>query len=295
MKFKSAKDSTLLEIIKDKLGFSSNSKARNHIKSGIVKVEGQIVKIPSFALKTDQLIEIGGKADNKRKDKAPTSNFQPVFEDEYFIAYIKPPGLLSVSTQQKNRKEKNFYDLVLKQFRYNYGIKEVLLPINRVDRKYSGIMLFAKSGTSEIEVRKKWEDNTKRYYALVEGIPDNEKGSIESHLKQNRIGRVYSAPKSEYGKLCSLNYRLMYKDDKYSLLKLDVNSERKNSIRAQLSENKWPIAGDKDYKGTPSPIKRFGLHLFSLSFYHPFEKKFVEIKTPVPHTFKQFFKRKPKT
>ena len=77
----------------------------------------------------------------------------------------------------------------------------------------------------------------------------------------------------------------------YSLLKIDSLAERKHSIRAQLSESKLPIAGDKDYKGRTSPINRFGLHLFSLSFFHPFEKKIIELKTPVPGPFKNYFKR----
>jgi 23S rRNA-/tRNA-specific pseudouridylate synthase len=294
MKFESDKDSSLLEFIKEKLKFSSNSKARNLIKSGAVKIDGQVVRFPSSDVKINQLITIDSQVANKRtSDKSPKSNFEPIFEDDYFIAYIKPPGLLSVSTRNKSKKEKNFYDLILKQYQFNNKAKDILLPVNRVDRKYSGIMLFAKSIKAELEIRKDWENNKKRYYALVEGVPNNDKGSIESHLKQNRIGRVYSAPKSEYGKLCSLNYRIMQKSDKYSLLKIDVISERKNSISAQLSENKMPIAGDKDYKGKPSPIKRFGLHLFSLKFHHPFEDKEIEIKTPIPTAFKQFFKRKP--
>ena len=294
MKFKSDKNHSLLEAIKEKMGFSSNSKARNLIKSGSVKVDDQVVKIPSFTITTDQLITTDNLISKKNKaDKTPKTNYQPAYEDDHFIAFIKPPGLLSVSTQSKNKPEKNFYDQILKQYAVITESKIKLLPINRIDRKYSGIMLFAKSVMSENAVREKWETSTKRYYALVEGVPKSEKGNIESHLKQNRIGRVYSAPKSEYGKLCEINYRVLYSSEKYSLLKLDVITERKNSIRAQLSESNWPIVGDKDYKGHPSPIKRFGLHLFSLAFYHPFEKTIIEIKTPVPIPFKQFFKRKP--
>jgi RluA family pseudouridine synthase len=296
MKFESKKDSSLLEFIKEKVKFSSNSKARNLIKSGAVKIDGQVVRFPSADVKPKQLITIESQVTNKRSsDKSPKSNFQAVFEDDHFIAYIKPAGLLSVSTRNKSKKENNFFDIILKQYRFNHNEKDALLPVNRVDRKYSGIMLFAKSSKAEVEIRKNWENSKKRYYALVDGIPKNEKGSIESHLKQNRIGRVYSAPKSEYGKLCSLDYRIMHQSEKHSLLKIDVISERKNSIRAQLSETKLPIVGDKDYKGKPSPIKRFGLHLFSLKFYHPFEKKEIEIKTPIPTGFKRFFKRKVKT
>jgi 23S rRNA pseudouridine1911/1915/1917 synthase len=295
MKFKSDKNYTLLEAIKEKMGYSSNSKERNIIKRGSVKVDDKVVKIPSIAITVNQIISTDNLISNKKNaDKTPKTNYKPAYEDDHFIAFIKPSGLLSVSTETKIKTEKNFRDQILNQYQVKSDSKIKLLPINRIDRLYSGIMLFAKSAKSEIAVREKWETNTKRYYAFVEGDPKNENGNIESHLKQNRIGRVYSAPKSEYGKLCEINYRVLYRAEKYSLLKVDVIAERKNSIRAQLSENKWPIVGDKDYKGHPSPIKRFGMHLFSLAFYHPFENKIVEIKTPLPTPFKMFFKRKPK-
>ncbi len=295
MKFKTDKNSSLLDAVKEKMGYASNSKARNLIKSGAVKLDDKVVKIPSISISIDQLISIDNLIAKKRiVEKIPTTNYKPAFEDDHYIAFIKPPGLLSVSTQSGSKPEKNFCDQILKQYAVNSLSKIKLLPINRIDRLYSGIMLFAKSVESEIAIRKKWDTSTKRYYALVEGVPENEQGNIKSHLKQNRIGRVYSAPKSEYGKLCELNYRLMYKAEKYSLLKLEVIEDRKNSIRAQLSENNWSIAGDKDYKGHPSPVKRFGLHLFSLGFFHPYEKKEIEIKTPIPIPFKLFFKKRPK-
>lgn len=295
MKFKSEKNYTLLEAIKEKMGYSSNSKARNLIKRGSVKVDDKVVKIPSIDITVNQIISTDNLISNKKNaDKTIKTNYKPAYEDDHFIAFIKPAGLLSVSTETKIKTEKNFRDQILNQYQVKSDSKIKLLPINRIDRLYSGIMLFAKSAKSEIAVRKKWETNAKRYYALVEGGPKNENGNIESHLKQNRIGRVYSAPKSEYGKLCEINYRVLYRSEKNSLLKVDVIAERKNSIRAQLSENKWPIVGDKDYKGNPSPIKRFGMHLFSLAFYHPFENKVVEIKTPLPTPFKMFFKREKK-
>jgi 23S rRNA-/tRNA-specific pseudouridylate synthase len=130
---------------------------------------------------------------------------------------------------------------------------------------------------------------------VVEGVPAKEDGIIKSELKQNRIGRVYSVPKSPYSKLCITKYRVLQKDAKYSLLKIEAIEERKNSIRAQLSENNLTIVGDKDYKGKPSPMKRFGLHLFSLKFYHPYKNEMVEIKTPIPNTYKSFFKSKKKS
>ena len=104
MKFNSDKNSSLLEIIKEKMGYTSNSKARNLIKSGSVKVDDQVVKIPSFVIVTDQVISTGNLISKKKiADKTPKTNYKPAYEDDHFIAFIKPSGLLSVSTQTKNK------------------------------------------------------------------------------------------------------------------------------------------------------------------------------------------------
>lgn len=288
----------LLEIIKEKLNLRSNTKARNIIKSGRVQLDNETVKIPSQHVDKNQTVSIISpkkKFEKSTENNSSTKGFTKIYEDEHYLGYVKPSGLLSVGTMKKSKKEKNFLDFVERQYKSENGPNAELFIINRLDRLISGIILFAKSPEAEVNMRKKWEENSKRYYAVVEGVPTKDDGEIKSELKQNRIGRVYSVPKSQYSKLCITNYRVLQKSAKYSLLKIEALQERKNSIRAQLSENKMPIVGDKDYKGKPSPIKRFGLHMFSLKFYHPYKNELVEIKTPIPKTFKSFFKSKKKS
>ena len=288
------KNKGLLDIIKDRLGLKSNTKAREVIKSGRVKLDDETVKIPSQLVGENQKVSI---EDRKKVNKSKTSTtksfkgFTTLYEDDNYLAFVKPSGLLSVGTLKNKKNEKNFFNFAQRQFKEENGPDADLFIINRLDRLASGIVLFAKSPDAEVAIRRSWDDSKKRYYALVEGTPKNEKGEIQSELKQNRIGRVYSVPKSNYSKLCITNYRILHKSEKFSLLKIEAVAERKNSIRAHLSENGWPIAGDKDYKGSPSPIHRFGLHLFSLSFYHPFKKEVIEIKTPIPQAFKGYFKK----
>ncbi len=297
MNSNSEKNRGLLEIIKEKLNLRSNTKARNIIKSGRVKIDDEIVKIPSQNVNEKQVISIESsknKTFSKTSENDAHKGFTTIFEDDHYIAFVKPSGLLTVGTLKKKR-EKNFKDFIKRQYKNENGPDAELFIINRLDRLISGIILFAKSPEDEVAIRKRWEENSKRYYALVEGVPQSESGEIKSELKQNRIGRVYSVAKNQYSKLCITQYRIMHKSTKHSLLRIEVLEERKNSIRAQLSEKGMPIIGDKDYKGHNSPIKRFGLHLFSLKFHHPFEKQEVEIKTPIPKVFKSFFKSKNKT
>lgn len=293
----SEKHKGLLEIIKEKLNLRSNTKARNIIKSGRVQLDNKTIKIPSQNVEGHQTVSIISPKKNyeTQSSKNPLQKgFTKIYEDDHYLAYVKPSGLLTIGTLKKNKKEKNFSDLIQRQYKSENGPNADLFIINRLDRLISGIILFAKSPQFEVNIRKEWENSKKRYYALVEGVPKKDDGEIKSELKQNRIGRVYSVPKSQYSKLCITNYRVLQKSDNNSLLKIEAIEERKNSIRAQLSEINLPIVGDKDYKGSPSPIKRFGLHLFSLKFLHPYKKEEVEIKTPVPKSFNSFFKGKKK-
>ena len=298
MSNKSEESKGLLEIIKEKLNLHSNTKARNIIKSGRVQLDDEVVKIPSQSVNSDQVVSILSPKKRMEISANDASNvqkgFTKIFEDDHYIAFVKPSGLLTVGTLKKSKKEKNFADIIKSQYQNLIGPHADLFIINRLDRLISGIILFAKSPEDEVAIRKRWEENSKRYYALVSGVPKEEKGELKSELKQNRIGRVYSVPKSQYSKLCVTNYRVMHQSSANSLLKIEAIEERKNSIRAQLSEKNWPIVGDKDYKGPNSPIKRFGLHLFSLKFHHPFEDELVEIKTPIPKAFKNFFKSEKK-
>jgi 23S rRNA-/tRNA-specific pseudouridylate synthase len=293
----SEKNRSLLEIIKDKLKLGSNTKAKNIIKSGRVQVDNKTIKIPSEIVDSTQVVSIISPKkiyETSADDTNQNKGFTKIYEDDQYLAYVKPSGLLSVGTANKVKKEKNFFDLIQKQYKKENGPVADLFLINRLDRLISGIILFAKTPDFEVSLRKHWENNSKRYYALVKGSPKTTDGEIKSELKQNRIGRVYSVPKSQYSKLCVLNYRALQQTANNSLLKIEAIEERKNSIRAQLSEKNMPIVGDKDYNGGLSPVKRFGLHLFSLKFYHPYMKKEIEIKTPVPKSFNLFFKNKKK-
>ena len=100
----------LLDIIKDRLGLRSNTKAREIIKSGRVKLDDETVKIPSRKVGKDQRVIIQDKKKHqqeKTQKKTTHKGFSVMYEDDHYIAFVKPSGLLSVSTLKNKKNEKD--------------------------------------------------------------------------------------------------------------------------------------------------------------------------------------------
>ena len=66
------------------------------------------------------------------------------------------------------------------------------------------------------------------------------------------------------------HYRTIQAGREYTLLEVDIDTGRKNQIRAHLSELGCPVAGDRDYGAAASPLGRLCLHAHELALTDPF-------------------------
>ena len=74
-------------------------------------------------------------------------------------------------------------------------------------------------------------------------------------------------------------------NDEYSVVAVNIETGRKNQIRAHFSEMGCPIAGDKKYGADTNPIRRLALHADRLVIYIPYLGREMEWKLPVPPKF----------
>jgi 23S rRNA pseudouridine1911/1915/1917 synthase len=83
----------------------------------------------------------------------------------------------------------------------------------------------------------------------------------------------------------------------YSLLKVKIETGRKNQIRVHLRDLGHPIVGDDKYgkkqDGTwvKNPIERLGLHASRLEFIHPVTKEVIAITASLPPSFRILFEK----
>jgi 23S rRNA pseudouridine1911/1915/1917 synthase len=280
MKLSVRETSTLFDFLQGNAD-ASGTKIRKKIKHGDVRVNGQTVLRPDVLVLPGQTVEI-----SRPTLQAP---FPVLYEDPGLIAVEKPAGLLSIGTDRETSN--TFYRAVNQYVQLSSQGKERIFIVHRLDREVSGVMLFAKSQAVQEALQRNWSTTEKRYSALVEGHPPEKEGCIKTWLKENRIHKVYSCPEGPHAKYAVTRYRECKRYPRHALLEIDLETGRKNQIRAHLSESGCPIVGDKKYGAAESPIHRLALHAVSLAFTHPVSGERITLKSPTPRLFEELGRR----
>lgn len=208
-----------------------------------------------------------------------------LYEDSELIVVNKASGLLSMSTGQD--KENTAYRILSDYVKRGNPHSHIFI-LHRLDRETSGIMMFAKTLQTQDILQNNWDEmiRDRRYVAVVEGKPEMEAGTIKTYLAENSAYIVHKTNATE-GKLAITNYQTLKSNREYSLLELELETGRKNQIRAHMQEINHPIAGDKKYGARTNPLRRVALHAFKLCFVHPSTRREMSFDTPIPGNFKQ--------
>lgn len=280
MKVKITKETSLLEHMLEELQTASKTTVKNKIVHGNVRVNGKMVTNPAAALKVGDAVEYVKQAVKINKIKPP---YQVLFEDDAILVAVKPAGMLTIG--DRGLGGTSFYQQMQAYVKENSKGKERLFVVHRLDREVSGILLFAKSEKIQEEIKNHWMDTKKLYYALVEGQPAEDKGTIRSWLVEGHDQRVYSVKVQEGAKLGITHYRVMDRTPDYALLEVELETGRKNQIRVHLSEMECPVVGDRRYGADAQYERRIRLHAFYLSIRHPVTGNLIDFKSKMPKGF----------
>jgi len=280
MKNKITRESSLLDHLLGEFKTASRTTVKQRIAHGNVRVNGKLVTNPAAMLKEGDTVEYQRQVVKISKVKPP---YQVLFEDDTILVAVKPAGLLTVG--DRGLGGTSFYRQMLAYVKENSKGKERLFVVHRLDREVSGILVFAKSETTQEKMKSQWMDTKKLYYALVEGSPEEEKGTIRSWLTEGHDQKVYSVKVQEGARLAITHYRVMDRAAGYTLLEVGLETGRKNQIRVHLSEMGCPVVGDRRYGADAKYERRIRLHAFYLSFRHPGTGNLVDFKSKMPKGF----------
>lgn len=267
----------LIDIISASLKDLSNKTIKNYIKHEMVEINGQVETNANKIIEKNSNVTI-----YFTKRKVPKIDLKILYEDEDLIAIDKPSGLLSISNSKE--KELTAFRLVSDYIKTN-NKKAKLFVIHRLDEHTSGVLLFSKNLSLKERLQKNWNDYVKlrEYTCVVKGKMPSE-GRIESYLTMNHFQIVHSTKNKNIGHLAITRYKLLKYKNTYSLLKVEIDTGRRNQIRVHLSEQGHPIVGDKKYGTKVNPIGRLALHASRLKLIDPRTNKILDIKSPVPES-----------
>ena len=287
--FQVKRSQELFDFLFEKLGTS-----RNNIKMLLTKnqisVNGSPTSQYNYMLAKEDIVRISkkpmvkNKLAQKREVRAPKINI--LYEDENYIAIDKPYDLLSVE-DDKNNKSAYYY---VEEYLSNFDKKSRPFVIHRIDKETSGILVFAKNPKVQSILRLNWDKyvKTREYIAIVEGHMEHDNERLISYLLEDKNNLMYVA-KGQEGQKAITNYQVIKKNNAYSMLRVLIETGRKNQIRVVLKSLGHPIIGDIKYNSTKNPIKRLGLHASKLEFVDPLTRKLISITSKAPSIFKSFF------
>lgn len=200
-----------------------------------------------------------------------------LFQDEHLVAINKPHGLLV----HRSLIAKDATEYALQTVRNQ--LNKHVYPCHRLDRKTSGVLLFALNDMLHKQVTEIFRERqiNKKYLAIVRGFT-NDKGTIDYALKSEK-GNLQEAithyvTKDRYEiPLASGKHN----SSRYSLLDVTLDTGRMHQIRRHLAHIFHPIIGDRPHgcnKQNKLWKEHFGmttmmLHAESLSFVHPVTTK----------------------
>ena len=285
----------LLEFLLRKVNTS-----RNNVKALLVRrqvlVNGSVVTQYNFLLAKDDEVKISRRPvkegvtakQEKRTVKPAPRRFECkiIYEDEDFIAIDKPAGLLSVESDKETECAFGYvFDYLQKQ---DKALRPFIL--HRIDKETSGVLVFAKNVKVHSMLKMRWNEQVQRreYYAVAEGAFAERTGTLVNYLKENKNNMVYVTNDPTCQKAIT-HYEVLKENAEYSLLRVYIDTGRKNQIRVQMNAKGHPIVGDEKYGFNKNPLDRLGLHASKLEFIHPVSKELITIAASVPPAFKTLF------
>lgn len=147
--------------------------------------------------------------------------------------------------------------------------------VHRLDAGTTGVMVVAKSEHAYTVLKRAFKERTveKRYHAVVQGLPDPSRGTIDAPIDRH--------PRHDYkfavvtgGKPSITHYQTVEAFRAASLIDVKLETGRTHQIRVHFSAIKHPCVGDLTYGADPVLARRLAitrqwLHARSLSFEHP--------------------------
>jgi tRNA pseudouridine32 synthase/23S rRNA pseudouridine746 synthase/23S rRNA pseudouridine1911/1915/1917 synthase len=232
-------------------------------------------------------------SEGQPKPKKPSRKHKPpgmtiLHEDRDIVVINKSEGLLTISNDKVKDKTAHYF---LNQYvqKGNPKSRERVFIVHRLDRDTSGVLVFARDEKAKAYLQEEWGQFKKKYFAIVQGKPEEEEGEITSYLMENSMHRMYSVQDPNKGKFAKTGYKVIKSTSRFSLLEIDLFTGRKNQIRVHLSDIGCPIVGDKTYGKDPKAKGRLALHAASLTILHPYSKKEMTFETGLPNAFKALF------
>jgi 23S rRNA pseudouridine1911/1915/1917 synthase len=281
---------------------ASGHRVKRWLATGRVRVNERVVRDGRAPVAAADAVRLGQAAGRAAPASLP-GGIRLVYQDDAIVVIDKPPGLLTVATaRERLRTAHRIVGDHLAPGR-RAGMPSVLI-VHRLDRDTSGLIVLARTPRAKHHLQSQFAARRPErvYLAVVEGVVEEDRGTLESHLVEDWARRVTSAGGSRAARRAPAardaitSVRVVERRRATTLLELTLGTGRRRQIRVQLAAMGHPVAGDRDATRTqPEPAGRGAggagrgrllLHAVRLGFVHPATGEPVRFESPPPPAFR---------
>ncbi len=205
-----------------------------------------------------------------------------IYEDNHLLVVNKP---INVPVQLDSSNDRDLLSMLKDYLKKKYDKKgNVYLGlVHRLDRPVSGLMVFAKTSKAASRLSACIRDKAfhKYYYAVLDGIPEEEDVLVDYLVKDHKTNTTYV---SKDGKYSCLSYKLIGSKNGLSLVDISLETGRSHQIRVQFSSRGMPLYGDQRYNKNAKK-DQIALFAYKLEFIHPTTKKLMSFSLSLPDRY----------
>ena len=197
-----------------------------------------------------------------------------LYRDKLLLVLDKPGGL----AVHKGRKTVASLEQLLPHLRFGY--KELPQLGHRLDRDTSGCLVLGRNRRALRRLGELFAGGRvgKTYWAVVDGRPREDRGSIELALLKVTGRQGWRILPDPTGQPARTEYTVRGTDGRRSWLELVPHTGRTHQNRVQCAEMGFPGVGDSGYGPDPKPVEPLMLHARGVTL------PFVEGQPPIAVT-----------
>jgi tRNA pseudouridine65 synthase len=214
-----------------------------------------------------------------------------IYEDDHLIAINKPHGLLV----HQSSIARDATEFALQMLRDQVG--RHVSPVHRLDRKTSGILLFAFDKDTEIAMHQQFMNTQtiKKYLAILRGFAPESMDIDYPLAKENgTMQDAFTSFKTLQHTEVNVPFG-KHATSRYSLVEATPKTGRMHQLRRHFSHILHPIIGDRTHgcnKQNKFFLEQWNmstmlLHASELTFTHPVTSESIHLKAALHDEFKR--------
>ena len=267
----------------------TRTSAQRLIEDGNILVNGKNAKV-SYKIQENDKISVEIPEPKQIELKAQDIPIEIVYEDSDIIVVNKPKGM--VVHPANGNPDGTLVNAIMAICKDSLsGIGGEIRPgiVHRIDKDTSGLLIVAKNDNAHVKMSEQIKNHEvkKTYIALVRGVFKENEATIDMPIGRSTSDRKKMAI-NKNGKNAITHIKVLKRFDKYTLLKVNIETGRTHQIRVHLSHIGYPIVGDYTYSNGKNEFDVIGqcLHAQKLEFKHPITQKDMCLEAELPQYFK---------